>query len=415
VASAAGAGIVFQIPSSNGSNGQFLQTNGSGVTSWQAAAGVAPSVDNYRLSLATGVPVTTTDQSAKSTIYLTPYIGEHISLLSTDGATWLDDTPGEISATITNIAFGIIDVFAVDTAGNGTVTLAFNDWTNGSQTTGTITGATAANPCVVTATNTLSNGQLVGISGVVGTMGTDANKGLNGKVFPVSSVSGSAFTLAGIDTTGLTYTSGGTFTVVPTARGTALGKVNNILVQDTGSTAHKQNRYVGTVVTGTGANTSGQTSDSAAQRLMVNYYNRKNANLKAQETAASWAYAAAAIRPSNAGTTVGVSKVECLAGLVEDTVTARHYVVVNNATAGNNSFLTGIGLNSYNTDSSMTGGTVISNLTVDITGVGTYEGYLNLGYNFLQRLEKNSSATTLTYEGTNSNTIQTGLVGTTQH
>lgn len=35
VAAAAGSGIVFQLPSANGSSGQFLQTNGSGVTSWQ--------------------------------------------------------------------------------------------------------------------------------------------------------------------------------------------------------------------------------------------------------------------------------------------------------------------------------------------------------------------------------------------
>lgn len=39
VAAAAGAGIIFQIPSSNGSSGQFLQTNGSGVTSWQPVPG----------------------------------------------------------------------------------------------------------------------------------------------------------------------------------------------------------------------------------------------------------------------------------------------------------------------------------------------------------------------------------------
>lgn len=39
VAATAGAGIVFQLPSSNGSSGQFLQTNGSGVTSWQTASG----------------------------------------------------------------------------------------------------------------------------------------------------------------------------------------------------------------------------------------------------------------------------------------------------------------------------------------------------------------------------------------
>ena len=38
VAAAAGAGIVFQLPSSNGSNTNVLQTDGAGVTSWVAAS-----------------------------------------------------------------------------------------------------------------------------------------------------------------------------------------------------------------------------------------------------------------------------------------------------------------------------------------------------------------------------------------
>lgn len=37
VNAAAGAGIIFQLPSSNGSNGNVLTTNGSGVTSWTSA------------------------------------------------------------------------------------------------------------------------------------------------------------------------------------------------------------------------------------------------------------------------------------------------------------------------------------------------------------------------------------------
>ena len=39
VAAAAGTGTVFQLPSANGTSGQFLQTNGAGVTSWATAPG----------------------------------------------------------------------------------------------------------------------------------------------------------------------------------------------------------------------------------------------------------------------------------------------------------------------------------------------------------------------------------------
>ncbi len=38
-AAVAGTSTVFQLPATNGSNGEFLQTNGSGVTSWQTATG----------------------------------------------------------------------------------------------------------------------------------------------------------------------------------------------------------------------------------------------------------------------------------------------------------------------------------------------------------------------------------------
>lgn len=40
-AAAAGTGTVFQLPSSNGTSGYFLKTDGSGVTSWAASTGGA--------------------------------------------------------------------------------------------------------------------------------------------------------------------------------------------------------------------------------------------------------------------------------------------------------------------------------------------------------------------------------------
>jgi len=51
-AAVAGTATVFQLPATNGTNGHYLQTNGSGVTSWQAASGSAftPVVNNYTAS-----------------------------------------------------------------------------------------------------------------------------------------------------------------------------------------------------------------------------------------------------------------------------------------------------------------------------------------------------------------------------
>lgn len=74
----------------------------------------------------------------------------------------------------------------------------------------TITGITVgANPTVTVADTTgLTNGDAVSISGVVGTMSTV----LNGNIFTVSNVTATTFDISTVDTTGLTYTSGGTAT-----------------------------------------------------------------------------------------------------------------------------------------------------------------------------------------------------------
>ena len=71
----------------------------------------------------------------------------------------------------------------------------------------TITGITNANPAVVSATNSLSDGDIVILSGIVGM------EKLNGRAARVTSSSGSAFSLEGIDTTSTsvwgTYSSAG--------------------------------------------------------------------------------------------------------------------------------------------------------------------------------------------------------------
>lgn len=81
-----------------------------------------------RLTLATGTPVTTTDQSAKTTIYFTPFNGNKIGLYN--GSAWIVRTFSEISLGLGTLTSGLpYDVFAYDSG--GTVTLEFLAWTNG--------------------------------------------------------------------------------------------------------------------------------------------------------------------------------------------------------------------------------------------------------------------------------------------
>jgi hypothetical protein len=74
----------------------------------------------------------------------------------------------------------------------------------------TITAITVGYPAIVTATaHGLSNGDVVTIAGVVGTMST-----LNGTTRVVANKTTNTFALLDFDSTGLTYTSGGTATPV---------------------------------------------------------------------------------------------------------------------------------------------------------------------------------------------------------
>jgi hypothetical protein len=80
-----------------------------------------------RLTLTTGVPVTTSDVTAATTLYFTPYTGGAVALY--DGTSVWGDFPfTELSIAIPNVANQVYDVFASQTA--GVVSLSLVAWTN---------------------------------------------------------------------------------------------------------------------------------------------------------------------------------------------------------------------------------------------------------------------------------------------
>lgn len=80
-----------------------------------------------RLTLETGVPVSSADQSAKATLYYTPHVNEFITLY--DGAGWNVRTFAEISLDISGFtADKNYDIWAYDNS--GTVTLDSTIWTD---------------------------------------------------------------------------------------------------------------------------------------------------------------------------------------------------------------------------------------------------------------------------------------------
>lgn len=83
--------------------------------------------NNFRLTLTTGVPVTTTDVTSASTIYLTPYNGNQIALYT--AGQWVLLTSAQVSIALSGLtANRPYDVFAWNNA--GTVTLETLVWTN---------------------------------------------------------------------------------------------------------------------------------------------------------------------------------------------------------------------------------------------------------------------------------------------
>jgi hypothetical protein len=89
----------------------------------------------------------------------------------------------------------------------------------------TISGATPGFPTILTSTaHGLANGDNVAIAAIVGTIGTDATNGLNGKTLVVSNVTANTFCV-NINTLTLLYTSGGTAT--PSAW-TKVGQLSDI-------------------------------------------------------------------------------------------------------------------------------------------------------------------------------------------
>lgn len=100
---------------------------GFGTTSTDAARmdNANSHICEFRLTLTTGVPVTTSDVTAAETLYCTPYKGNSIALYS--GTAWVMRTSAEMSIDIPDVT-GVHDVFCYDNS--GTPTLEVLVWTN---------------------------------------------------------------------------------------------------------------------------------------------------------------------------------------------------------------------------------------------------------------------------------------------
>lgn len=105
--------------------GNFTVTGNLGSTGTTSGLGFGI-VNEFRLSLTMATPVTTTDVTAAGTIYLVPYRGNHITVLSS--GQWKTFNNAEISLVLTATSGKPYDVFVYDNA--GVLTLEILVWTN---------------------------------------------------------------------------------------------------------------------------------------------------------------------------------------------------------------------------------------------------------------------------------------------
>lgn len=254
-----------------------------------------PNMSCGRLTLTSNTPVLTSDVTAATTIYFTPYRGNKIGLYN--GSFWKDYLFSQLSVAVPSTVYRLFDIFIYDNS--GTLTLEAVNW---AQSTAAITGATNATPIVITSNgHGLSNTDMVAIASVGG------NTAANG-IWSVANVAANTFELEGSTGSGA-YTSGGTWYKLNASRATALTLQNGIYVK-TGSTGR---RYLGTGMT---TGTSGQTEKSGSASLLWNYYNRVWTVLGLQDSN-SHTYTSSASRIYR---NVNTNKLQFVVGVAEDVV-----------------------------------------------------------------------------------------------
>ncbi len=112
-----------------GTSGNVLTSNGTTWASTASTAGVVTLPCNARLTLTSGLPVTTSDVTAAANVYVAPYLGNIIALF--DGAsTWTDLTFSELTISLASGYANATpyDVFAYNNS--GTVAVETLAWTN---------------------------------------------------------------------------------------------------------------------------------------------------------------------------------------------------------------------------------------------------------------------------------------------
>lgn len=363
-----------------------------------ANVSTVPGTNGFRLTLATGDPVPTTDQTSKTTIYWTPFLHNRVALYN--GKTWALFTTAELSLALgTLVNAQAYDVFVYDNS--GTLTLEAVEWSNATVT------MTIASPCVVTWTgHNLQTGDSVTLT-TTGALPTGLSVDtqyfvtkIDADTFNLSTSLANVAAGTKINTSG---SQSGTHTGhSPRNRQTALATQDGVYVKS-GATSRL---YVGTFMTTSTTTTEdsyGGAHQAGGKRFLFNAYNRVARSIAVIDTTNSWTYTTATWRQANAA---AGNKVEYVVGLSIDLVRANVLAPLTNG--GSAGVSSGVGIDSTTVNSAQQHGCTTA--TDANVAAASYRGYPGIGYHALNRLEISQATSTTTWIGDNNVTyIQSGM------
>ena len=301
-----------------------------------------------RLTLTTLTPVLSSDVTAATTVFYTPYKGNLISLY--DGTTWKTTVFAEVSQTLADATkspsaatvSNLYDMFAWLDGSTFRVTRGPTWASGGGSATarGTGAGSTAL---------AMTNGILMNSVSI--TNGPSANRGVY-----VGTISTSA--------------SG------------ANGQLNMMFAP-------------------------AAAANGTNNRLDVwNMYNRVNVSSMSRDSTDTWIYTTATVRASNASNS---NRITVVSGLNEDHLNVIARSIVVNGTGGVLR-VTGVGLDSTSAISGFPGASEQAGAS-QVTLLGQYVGLVGLGSHFLQWLEYSEATGTSTWSGDNAapTLVQSGI------
>ena len=182
------AAWTLTLPTTAGSSGQVLQTDGAGVTSWvaQTGGGGGGANSQLRVTLTSNTPVLIGTVSGATTVYCTPYVGN--SVMIWNGSSFVSTTVTEMSQATTDAtkspaavaASENYDLFVWDDAGTKRCTRG-PPWTSGTGGSATVRGTGAGSTelqytnGVFNNKNAITNGPAAGYGTYIGTIRSNAS------------------------------------------------------------------------------------------------------------------------------------------------------------------------------------------------------------------------------------------------